>query len=140
MLDTNILSYLMKKQQPYCDNIKNKILETEGGSICISVISLAEVSLGLEQSKDIKLSEFKKQELTNAINHILKSIIVLELNDDAGLVYGKIRAELLQTGQDIGISDSLIAAHAIANNIILVTNNIKHFQRIPNLKLQNWIS
>lgn len=135
MLDTNIFSYLVKQQQPYYENVKNRILATREGSICISVISLSEISLGLEK---IRIQELKKQKLTNAINYILESILVLEFNDEAGWMYGKVRAELLKNNQDIGVADCLIAAHAIAHNCTLVTNNIRHFQRILHLKLQNW--
>jgi tRNA(fMet)-specific endonuclease VapC len=135
MLDTNIFSYLVKRQHPYYENVKNKILDAKEGSICISVISLAEISLGLER---IKIQELRKQKLTNAINYILESIVILEVNDEAGWMYGKIREELIKNNQDIGLADCLIAAHAITNNVTLVTNNVKHFQRIKNLKIQNW--
>jgi tRNA(fMet)-specific endonuclease VapC len=53
--------------------------------------------------------------------------------------YGSIRNQLYRDGQDIGIMDTLIAAHAVSQNLILITNNAKHFQRVPKLKLENWV-
>jgi tRNA(fMet)-specific endonuclease VapC len=62
-----------------------------------------------------------------------------QFNDEAAWHYGKIRSTLLKIGQDIGIMDTLIAAHASSQNITLVTNNIKHFQRVPGLDITQWL-
>ena len=64
----------------------------------------------------------------------------LPIPTEAGCHYGDIRYTLEKSGSPIGNNDLWIAAHALALNMILVTNNVKEFNRIPNLKIENWIS
>lgn len=134
ILDTDILSYLMKKNHPKHRQLMQKILNEEEGAIAISVITVAEISEGIENIPD----ENRKHSILTAFEYIVSSLVVLEINDESAWVYGKIRNHLRKTGQDIGIMDSLIAAHALSQSLILITNNSKHFQRVPKLKLEHW--
>jgi tRNA(fMet)-specific endonuclease VapC len=135
MLDTDILSYLMKKNHPQHKRLMQRLLKEEEGSIAISVMTVAEISEGIENISD----ENRKHNIFNAFEYILSSLVILEMNDESAWIYGKIRNNLRKTGQDIGVMDSLIAAHALSQNLTLVTNNSKHFQRIPELKLEHWL-
>jgi len=135
MLDTDILSYLMKKKHPHHRRLIQKLLKEEEGTIAISVITVSEISEGVENISD----EAHKQNLLNALEYILSSLVILEFNDEAAWAYGKIRNKLRKMGQDIGVMDTLIAAHAASQDLILVTNNLKYFQRISELNLEQWV-
>lgn len=135
LIDTNIISYLMKKKHPFHKSVMNTLLNQEEGSVAISVISSCEIARGIEAV----VEPLKKETLLKAVQLIFSSIAVLEFNDDAAWEYGKVRTALINSGQDIGIMDSLIAAHAISQNLMLVTHNLQHFQRIPHLKVTSWV-
>ena len=136
LLDTDTLSYLVKKTDTFHKNIFQRLLKEPEGSIAISVISVAEVSRGLENLKNKNTP--KQEKLINAIEHMLTAFVVLEFDEEAAWLYGKVRTELLLQGKDIGVMDTLIAAHALSQSLTLVTNNTKHFCYIQNLPLENW--
>lgn len=69
---------------------------------------------------------------------IFSSLVVLEFNEESAWAYGKVQTEVLKAGKDIGVIDALIAAHALSQNLILVTNNTKHFSNVSGLKIENW--
>ena len=73
-----------------------------------------------------------------ALDKFLTPLEILNFNHLAAVAYGKIRAELEKKGSPIGPLDTLIASHAMSLNMTLVTNNEKEFERIPNLKIENW--
>lgn len=125
----------MKKNHPSHQSIIQRLLQKDENSVAISVMSISEISCGLEKLKD----EIRKKSLLNALEYIFSSIKILEFNDEAAWLYGKIRTDLCNTGNDIGVMDTLIAAHALSQNLILVTNSLKHFQRISQLKVENWV-
>ncbi len=135
LLDTDTMSYLMKKSHPAHRGILKRLMQEEENSVAISVMSISEISRGLEKIQD----ENRKKILLNALEYIFSSIRILEFNDEAAWLYGKIRTELCNSGQDIGIMDTLIAAHALSQNLILVSNNLKHFHRILKLKVESWV-
>lgn len=124
----------MKKNHPQHRHLMQRILKEKEGTIAISVMTVAEISEGIENIPD----ENRKHNLLTALEYILSSLVILEMNDESAWLYGKIRKNLRKKGQDIGVMDSLIAAHALSQNLILVTNNSKHFQRVPELKLDQW--
>jgi tRNA(fMet)-specific endonuclease VapC len=136
MLDTNILSYLMKKSHPYHEALLKKLIKEPEGSVAISVITVSEISEGIENIVEGN----HKTQLLNALDYILSGLVSLEFNDESAWLYGKIRNNLRKSGQDIGAVDALIAAHAASQKLILVTNNTKHFQRVPELQIENWIN
>lgn len=135
LLDTDTMSYLMKKNHPFHRDIIQKLLKAEENSVAISVMSISEISRGLEKIKD----ESRKKALLNALEYIFSSIKVLEFSDEAAWLYGKIRTNLCNMGQDIGTMDTLIAAHALSQDLVLISNNLKHFQRISQLKVESWV-
>ena len=127
MLDTNICIYILKKNRQVLDRFRSHL----PGGICISAIVLAELSFGVAHSK------FVEQNYT-ALRNFINLVQILPFDYTATYDYGKIRNYLQAQGTPIGSLDTLIAAHAYSQNLILVTNNLKEFSRIPGLKLENW--
>ena len=129
MLDTNICSYIIKKKYP---QILDKFSSISANDICISTIVNAELEFGICKSK------FSLKNRV-AIAVFLSGIEVVSFDRNAAKEYGDIRAALESKGTPIGPNDMFIAAHARALNLTLVTNNIREFSRIENLKLENWV-
>lgn len=130
MLDTNICIFAIREKSP---DIAEKILEAAGEGICISSITLAELIYGVQKSR------FRDQN-TKALIRFMTPISVLNFNQDAADEYGRIRVDLESRGTPIGPLDSLIAAHAVAEDLVLVTHNTKEFRRVDGLKVENWFS
>ena len=129
-LDTNICIAIIKK----CPlGVKKKLIRTAVGEVAISSIVLAELWYGIELSQ-------KKQENQAALHDFLQYINVLDWPERAGREYGRIRAQLKQKGTLIGANDLFIAAHALALDLTLVSDNTREFLRVPDLKLENWIA
>ena len=129
MLDTNICVYILKKHPPYLLEKFNHIQE-----IHISAIVYAELCSGvtlspehLQTARQIQLQEF------------IALTTLHSWDEKAAVVYADIRADLKAKGTPIGNMDLLIAAHALSLNATLVTNNIREFERVPDLKLENWV-
>ena len=129
MLDTNILIYAMR--HPH-DPIVDKIIDHAGIDICISVITLAELELGVIRSSDPLKN---RQSLVAA----LSGIDILFFDNAAAAAYAIIKNSLMQAGKLIEDMDILIAAHASSLGYTIVTDNLKHFSRIDGLQTENWI-
>lgn len=134
ILDTDTLSYLMKKNHNFHLAVLQRLLLQPEGGVAISVMSQAEIARGLEKIK----TQVANPILQQAVESIISSLVVLEFNEEAAWAYGRVRTEVMQVGKDIGVMDSLIAAHALSQNLILVTNNTKHFSNVSGLKVENW--
>jgi len=127
-LDTNICVYFLKGLYPsVLENIQN----TNPNNIKIPSIVKAELLYGAEKS------QHKTKNLTN-INRFLEPFEIISFDDDCSIIYSKMRYTLELKGTVIGPNDYIIAATTAAKNGILVTNNTKEFQRIKNLKIENW--
>lgn len=103
----------------------------EIGQIGISSITVSELNYGVAKSQ-------KKKQNAKRLEEFLTPFKILPYDENASRYYGIIRSELESQGNVIGPLDMLIAAHAISENLILVTNNEKEFQRIKSLKVENW--
>ncbi|MCH8127401.1 type II toxin-antitoxin system VapC family toxin [candidate division KSB1 bacterium] len=129
MLDTNICIYIIKKTpQKVIDKFKNIKL----GEIGISSITYCELQYGVANSK-------MKKENQDALNEFLTPLNILDYPGDAAHTYGEIRAKLKKIGDRIGQLDLLISTHAVHINATLITNNINEFNKIENLKIENWV-
>ena len=128
MLDTNISIYVMKKKP---ENVLRRFREEMDGGICISSITLAELEYGMKHSSDPVKNE-------QALLRFLAPLSVLPFGAAAASEYGEIRAYLQSRGTPIGPLDMLIAAHARVEGMTLVTNNMREFERVPELDLENW--
>ena len=129
LLDTNICIYI-QRQKP--EEVLTRFQKLKPGDAAISVITWGELLYGAEKSKQRKkalqlLEEFKA------------FVPVLPMAENAGKTYGAIRASLESKGKPIGNNDLWIAAHAKAAALTIVTNNEREFQRVPGLKVQNWV-
>ena len=128
MLDTNICIYLIKKKpESVLLHLQAKL--TEG--VSISTITLAELMHGVEASAYPERNSV-------ALKQFLSIIDILPFDDEAAAEYGKICTVLRRQGTPIGAMDMLIAAHARAKGIVMVTNNLREFERVEGLKLENW--
>ena len=130
LLDTNICIYIIKQKPP---EVLQKFQAYDVGDIGISSITVAELQFGVEKSK----FPFKNQQ---ALTQFLLPLRIVNFDETAASIYGKIRARLETQGTPIGSLDTLIAAVAISSQITLITNNTKEFSRIPELKLENWVN
>lgn len=130
MLDTNIMIYCMK-HKPI--EVYNNLQKCDIGDVCISSVTYAELQHGIEKSKNVLRNKL-------ALDTMLANIEVLNFDINAAEYYGKIKADLENKGTPIGPLDTLIAGHAKSIDCILVTNNTKEFNRVNNLKLENWVN
>lgn len=128
LLDTDICVFIRTGRHP---RPARRIAEMPTGDAGISVITYGELAYGAEKSA------YRDEDLRKLAN-LLDSLIVLPLPEAAGAIYGRIRSDLGRRGQMIGANDLWIAAHAMAANLILVTNNEREFRRIDGLSVENW--
>ena len=128
LLDTNICIYIAKNHPPA---VRQRFARHAASQLAMSVITLGELQFGAEKSQS-------RERVLSTIEQLQSSISVHALPQEAGLHYGHIRAELQKIGQPIGNNDLWIAAHARAENWILVTNNEREFVRVPGLRVENW--
>lgn len=129
LLDTNICIYLTKQQHPALIQRFASLAENE---VAMSVITFGELQFGAQKSQ-------QKQKVLSALQQLSLAIPVLEMNQEVSIHYGEIRAHLQKSGTQIGNNDLWIAAHAKAAGLILVTNNLREFERVPNLQVENWV-
>lgn len=128
MLDTDTCSYIMKRSQPL---VLKRLQAVDVADVCMSVITKAELLYGVEVSP-------RRAHDAAALTAFLPYVDALDFADDAALHYADIRADLKRRGALIGANDLLIAAHARALDVVLVTNNMAEFQRVADLKIENW--
>lgn len=127
-LDTNICIYFLKGIN---EKIKSRLLEKHPDEIKISSIVQAELLYGAEKS-------IKKEENLKNIQKFLFPFEIVAFGENESNSYSKIRAELEKEGRVIGPNDLLIAATVLENDGILITNNVKEFERVKNLRIENW--
>lgn len=128
LLDTNICIYIMNKRPA---NVINKFKQREVGEIGLSSITVSELEYGVAKSNQRELNRQR-------LNEFIIPLDILNYDEFAAEAYGNIRIQLEKSGQPIGPLDTLIAAHAVSRNLILVTNNEAEFKRVANLKVENW--
>ena len=128
MLDTDTCSYVMKGSEP---GVIRRLTSVPVGEVCISVITQAELMYGVEVSP-------KREQDGARLEVLLRHMVVLDLVQAAALDYAEIRVSLKKQGKMIGANDLLIAAHARSMGLTLVTNNVREFRRVPQLKVENW--
>ena len=129
MLDTNIIAYA-KNHRP--EEVYHRFLQYDPSELCISAITMAELEYGIYRSS-------KPDQNRLALIMFLSEIQILPFDAKAAREYGFIRADLYNKGCLIGSNDLLIAAHAKAENLVLITNNTKEFERVEGLRIENWV-
>ena len=129
MLDTNIISNLVKNPRGL---VFEHIKQVGEINIYTSVIVACELRFGAKKKGS--------KQLQNNLEKILATLKILPLEPSVAEYYAVIRTELEQSGNLIGPNDLLIAAHSLTQDLTLVTANIREFSRIPQLKIENWLS
>jgi len=127
LLDTDTCIYWLRNRQ----SVKERVREVGWNQITICVITVAELYYGAYNSNRVT------ENLARA-EFFIQQLPVFPLNDDALRRFGELKAELRRMGQPIADFDLLIPSVALAESYILVTNNTRHYDRIPELQLENW--
>lgn len=128
MLDTNICIYVMKSYPPDLREKFNALAE----QLSISSITLGELHYGAEKSA-------RRVENLTAIEHFAARLEVLPFGEKAAAHYGQLRAELDRARTPCGPHDMQIGGHARSEGLILVTNTMREFQRMPGVRVENWV-
>jgi tRNA(fMet)-specific endonuclease VapC len=127
LLDTNTVSFAIRG----VGHAGDRLLATAPGDVAISAVTEAELWYGVRKLGSARLRR--------AVEAILASMPVLPITSEVARSYGDLRVWLEKKGRPIGLADTFIAAHAQSMGRTLVTNNTRHFARVPGLKLEDWM-
>lgn len=127
LLDTDTIIYSLKDNE----NVKKNLRQYYNDPIKISVMSLMELYYGAYKSKKVESNLAKIKTLENSLE-------ILFLGKETVEIFGSCKARLENKGFPLDDFDLIIASISLAHNLVLVTNNVKHFKRIEGLKLTNW--
>ena len=128
MLDTNICIYVIKHKP---EKVFRKLEKIDPRDVCISAVTYSELVYGVEKSSEAERNRV-------ALSILLSNIEIVSFDMEAANAYGKVRADLESKGTPIGPLDTMIAGHALSRGYTLVTNNIREFARVSDLKIENW--
>lgn len=128
LLDTNICTYIINAKPP---EVLARFHRFHLGEIGISSVVAAELAYGVAKSGSARNR--------SALEMFLTPLEILPFDDKAFWAYGDLRADLERRGKSIGAMDTMIAAHALSLDAILVTNNTREFARVSGLRLENWV-
>ncbi len=126
MLDTDSVSCVIRG----AGRVAERLVAHQPSEICLSAITLAELRYGAERLHSPKMHR--------AIGKFVRTVRVAAFDADCALTFGRIAAKLAAKGEIIGDTDAMIAAHALSLDLTLVTNNTRHFARVPGLRAVNW--
>ena len=126
LLDTDMFSYVVDGRHP---EVRSMVAE-KSSNVAISALTLAEAMFGAKKKRSLRLESL--------IEMFREMFPIVPWSEDAAAVYADIRTRLEESGTPIGDMDMLIAASAMAGGYVLVTNNVRHFQRINGLAVENW--
>lgn len=126
LLDTDTVSYALRGE----GQVAGRITAHKPSELCISAISLAELRYGADRKGSRRLHAL--------INTFATALEVVGFAEEAALEFGRIGTILAERGTPIGEFDVLIAAHAASLRCTLVTNNLRHFSKVPGLAVENW--
>jgi tRNA(fMet)-specific endonuclease VapC len=132
LLDTNILIEFLNGNT----SVIKHILQAGIDSCCMSVVSLHELYFGAYYAKTKKEEYFEKE--IKRINKLLERFEVLPLPEKADN-YGQIKMALRKKGKIVDEFDMIIGGSALAAGLTIVTDNVKHFELMPNIKIENWV-
>ncbi len=128
LLDTNICIFAIKKRP---ERVLKKLKEKISDGIYISSLTVAELEFGVENSQKIENNRI-------ALLKFLSIFNILNFDDSDAIDYGKLKTDLRKQGRIIGPIDMLLAAQALNKELIFVTNNVKEFERVKGLKIEDW--
>jgi len=127
MLDADTVSYGIRGE----GQVGTRVLQHRPSELCISAITLAELKVGAEAKRS--------QKLNRSIRSFIKDVAVIAFDEAAADRFALVAAALARRGEPIGALDTLVAAHALSLGLTVVTNNTKHFSRVPGLTVENWV-
>jgi tRNA(fMet)-specific endonuclease VapC len=128
MLDTNICIFTIKNKP----QIVREAFNRHNGQLCISAVTLMELFYGAEKSA-------APEKNLAVIEGFVARLEVLPFDNEAAAHTGMIRSELARAGTPIGPYDHMIAGHARSRGFIVVTNNLREFERVPGLRVEDWV-
>jgi len=128
LIDTNTCIYIINKKPP---SAVNRIRSKQPEDIAISTVTIGELEYGVHRSQKIDQNRI-------ALLEFLVPLTILDFDQGAAAVYGSIRSSLEARGTPIGPMDLLIAAQAMSQGLVLVTNNEREFSRVDGLGIENW--
>ncbi len=126
MLDADTVSYAFRGQ----GQVAVRLLQHRPSDLCISSITLAELHFGAEAKRS--------QRIRRAIRSFTKDVAVVPFDEASAERFGVVAVALATRGQPIGVYDTLVAAQALSLGVTFVTNNTRHFSRVPGLTVENW--
>lgn len=126
MLDTDSISFALRAQ----GNVGSALQHHLPSQLCVSAVTVAELRYGADLRQSAKLHEL--------IDRFLSNFEVVPFDEDCASLFGKIASDLNSRGLPIGKLDVMIAAQAMSVGATLVTNNVKHFERVRGLRVENW--
>jgi len=130
MLDTNIcIAIIRRRPEAALRRLRGKAI----GQVGISSLTLAELQYGAARSREPAAAR-------DALVEFVLALEVAPFDDAAAAIYGEVRAQLESRGQPIGPIDTLIAAHALTLEAVLVTNNLREFRRVRGLVVEDWLN
>lgn len=128
LLDTNVLSVLVRNPQGV---VAEHIARVGEANICTSIVVAAELRYGAAKRGSARL--------TQQLDAILAAMDIVPFESPMDRVYADVRNALEQRGRPIGGNDLIIATQALALEAVLVTDNVKEFEQVPGLKMENWV-
>ncbi len=129
LLDTNICIYIINAKPPA---VLERFRQYRMGDIGLCSVVAAELAFGVAKSDSARNRQ--------ALEMFLAPLIILPFDTAAVWVYGDMRADLERRGTRIGSLDTMIAAHALSQQALLITNNTREFSKVPGLQLDNWVA
>ncbi len=129
LLDTNICIYIINAKPPA---VLERFRQYRMGDIGLCSVVAAELAFGVAKSDSARNRQ--------ALEMFLAPLIILPFDTAAVWVYGDLRADLERRGTPIGSLDTMIAAHALSQQALLITNNTREFSKVPGLQLDNWVA
>lgn len=128
MLDTNAASEAVRGHPEFDERLKS----LPPGQWCISAVTCSEIRFGVAKKPEAV-------RLHRIVDEFLRIVPILPWDAKAANRHGELRADLQARGLPIGDFDEMIAAHALAVGAVVVTDNVRHFSRVPGLVLENWL-
>ena len=130
LLDTDTCIYIAKHRPP---EVRQRMDSLPRGSMAMSAVTFGELMFGAESSQ-------QRARVHEILEELARAVPVLAVSRHAAERYGELRAVLSRSGRPIGPNDLWLAAHALAEDLVLVTNNTREFSRVPDLRIENWVA
>jgi tRNA(fMet)-specific endonuclease VapC len=126
LLDTDTISFVLRGEE----RVEERFRRLRPSDVCTSSIVVGEIELGLARRANRKLRRLS--------DRLFDILTVAPYDREAARLYGTVAASLLDSGTPIGVEDTMVATHALALGLTLVTHNVRHFEQVPRLRVEDW--